>query len=746
MNQQGSNNDGDQVNKNSAKGEEPVTFDPMKANAGAVNPLDLLRDRLEGRWTLTISLALVVGIVAAFISFLLAPVYYRATGYLQGTSEHEIIIAEIAETESRTFDLFLMGQVELLKSGHVIRHAAESEKLEEVVKERGFYPFLNEIENGVIAVVPDSTQLIRVQFDDQDADVSALVTNAIMESYIELHGMDSGDSISRKEGYIRQFKKENRAAAESKRSQQQGLIRNSRYGTAELSPLISDHVTNMEILRTAEENIDETIMMLEESARAQGREISGKEIPDPKDAELNQFEPSLQALRGDLEKAVVLLDQMSTKLTEEHRLYKSQQGRINSLNSILENRVAEAKERWKVGPGQQQSFEKLVERKARIADQIAQKRDEIAEMNDLRDRFDGLQREISILDDDYSNLDDRLRELQYEQPAIKDSVQIVEWATPPLQSETDKTLQVSAAAFATGVLVVFGAFFLLGSIDQRAFAFRQLQSDKGVFQCLGVIPNTSPSSSDPEAVDSAMTCVHRLRNKIESIRHQKEDGYVLLVTSPFQGDGKTTIASLLGWSYSNAGYKTCMVDCDFIGRSLSHQFDKLDKHGIREALKKGKLGRLPLKLGDENLSILPIGIDDTVHPEHMQFNKIDPILTELRQGFEIIIIDTGPMSGSLESIPIASAVDGVILTLRKGRSRLPLRRCVQELHDLRASYLGVVLNYAEKADYRNFSTKSKSIDDLLKEDEAGIREKNPLMERIATDPSQTKSETTSSDP
>ena len=711
----------------------PGSLNGNPAEAPTVNPIDLVKDRLAGRWLFAIPIALVVGILAAAIAYYVAPVNYQATGHLKGTSRHEIIIKEISETGDggRSFDSFLSGAVELLKSRQVIQHAVESEDLEQLRNTRGYYPLLQQISSNIEAYIPKGTPLIRVQYSDADAASSAVVTNAVMRAYIDRHGMDAGDSINEKEGHIRQFKKENRTAAESKRALQQQLIRNSRYGTPNLDPLITRNVEEMELLRKSEEQVDTVIAKLEKDAREEGREITGKEIPDPTEIQLDKFDPSLKALRDDLEKAKITLGELAGKLTSEHRHYKSQETKIAALRDNLEKRVAETTVQWRQGPGQEQAFERLVETKARLADQIMQKREEIGQMNTLRERYDGLQREILELDTQYAELDGRLSSLSFEQPALEDKVQIVELAVAPESSNTDKRLQIAAVGFFGSFLMVFGLFFLLGSIDQRAFAIRQLQTDKGLFQCLGVVPNTSAKSSDPEAVEIGMTCIHRLRNRIESIRPQTEKGFVLLVSSPFQGDGKTTIATLLGWSYAEAGFKTCMVDCDFIGRSLSHQFDKLQEPGMKEAIKSGNLDDLILNLGEGNLNILPIGIDESVNPEHMPLTAVDSILNELREKFNIIIVDTGPLSGAIESIPIAGSVDGVILTLRKGRSRLPLRRCVQDLRDLGAPYLGVVLNYAEKADYRNFSSKSKSIDELLREEATGQRAKNPLTARVS---------------
>ena len=340
------------------------------------------------------------------------------------------------------------------------------------------------------------------------------------------------------------------------------------------------------------------------------------------------------------------------------------------------------------GPGKEQSYAKLEEKLQKLGEQITEKRAQIDEMNNLRDTYDDLQRSIDDLDEEYAVLDDRLTGIEFEEDALKDRISIAQLAEAPTTPASDKRAQIAIAVFAASIFGVFALFFLLGSVDQRAFAVRQLQSDKGLFQCLGVVPDTSPSSSDPEALEIAMGCVHRLRNKIESMRVKDEgNGFVMLISSPFQGDGKTTMATLLGWAAAEAGYRTCLVDCDFIGRSLSHQFGKLREPGLKEAIRNGRIGDEVIPLGNQSLNILPIGMDESVNAEHVPVDAIQDLLRELRTQYEMIIMDTGPLSGSIESTPIAGSVDGVLLTLRKGRSRLPLRRCVTELKDLGAPYM-----------------------------------------------------------
>ena len=703
--------------------------------SGVINPLELIRDRLEGRWVQVVVTSIITGAIAALLAWNLAPINYTAKGSLKGNSKNAVTVGEIEETgESRGFGTYLETQIVLLKSSDVVERSINSPEMKSLLDSRGRNMLISQIEGMLRATIYGGTELIIVQFSDGDASAATTITNSIMKSYIDLYGAESAERLNRTKQNIRGFKQENRAAAESNRQQQQALLRKSKYGIAEIGNFVTENANEMVALEEQKKLIREVLKKLTETAEKEGREITGEEIAEPKITELEAFDPNLKALKEDINRKKIEYDQLKSRLTAGHRQVRMVQSSIDSMEKNYELRKAESRQRWIEGPGKEQSYDKLQTRLAKLGVEITDKRAEIDEMNSMRDRYDELQRNIDDLDSEYAVLDDRLRGIEFEEDALEAQISISQLAVIPSAPDKDKRLPIVGVAFVGSVVVIFGLFFLLGSVDQRAFAMRQLQSDKSQFQCLGVVPDTGPSSDDPEALDIAMGCVHRLRNKIESMRggaSSNDRGFVMLISSPFQGDGKTTMATLLGWSYAESGHRTCLVDCDFIGRSLSHQFGKLHDPGLKEAVKSGSIENLTIPLGSKNLSILPIGTDEAFNAEHMPASAIRDLLDQLRGEFDMIIMDTGPLSGSIESTPIASSVDGVLLTLRKGRSRLPLRRCVQELRDLGAPYFGVVLNYADRSDYRHFSSTSKSIDDLLREESSGIRKRNPLTEKIA---------------
>ncbi len=211
---------------------------------------------------------------------------------------------------------------------------------------------------------------------------------------------------------------------------------------------------------------------------------------------------------------------------------------------------------------------------------------------------------------------------------------------------------------------------------------------------------------DKDSKDLASNCVHRVRTRIES-RRTPGDGYALMVSSPFQGDGKTTLAVALAWSYAESGYRTLLVDCDFIGQALSFQFGRLGVPGVREALQGEDPCQFVMDAGAPSLSILPVGRDRHFGASRVHPTGLRRLFRELRNRYDIIIVDTGPMTASIEALPVASSVDGVVLSLRRGRSRERLDECIADINSVGAEYLGVVLNYAERKDCLRYGSVSR---------------------------------------
>ena len=75
------------------------------------------------------------------------------------------------------------------------------------------------------------------------------------------------------------------------------------------------------------------------------------------------------------------------------------------------------------------------------------------------------------------------------------------------------------------------------------------------------------------------------------------------------------------------------------------------------------------------------------------------LIAEAKKHFEVILIDTGPLLGSIEATPTAASVDGVILTVARGQSKPMVDKALTHLQHIGARLAGVVFNRAQARDF-----------------------------------------------
>ena len=89
-------------------------------------------------------------------------------------------------------------------------------------------------------------------------------------------------------------------------------------------------------------------------------------------------------------------------------------------------------------------------------------------------------------------------------------------------------------------------------------------------------------------------------------------------------------------------------------------------------------------------------------------SRIAALLKDARRYFHVILVDSGPILGSLEAAVLASQVDGSILTISRGQDRTLVRNAMQRLRSLRTSTTGFVYNRAKSQDFQSSPYASSS--------------------------------------
>jgi len=174
---------------------------------------------------------------------------------------------------------------------------------------------------------------------------------------------------------------------------------------------------------------------------------------------------------------------------------------------------------------------------------------------------------------------------------------------------------------------------------------------------IGLISHTRPRSDWAEAFRVARTNIDSLRR---NTRLQ-----VLLVTSAYAGEGKTTSASNLAISFAAAGRKVLLIDADLRGPSL-HKIHGLDRmrglsHLLRDLM---PLYRVVQPSQIENLDVLTAGPEVPNPAELLSSPSLAALLDEARRCYDIILVDSSPLLAVADAKIIGATVDGIILTVR----------------------------------------------------------------------------------
>jgi Mrp family chromosome partitioning ATPase len=654
----------------------------------------------------------VLAVLFGLVGFMSAGPTYRSEATIRIAPRLTPVLAPIEETgQLPHYQSFLNTQVQYIRSRNVLEHAAKNESLRSLdwAQDRNL---VRALEQGLEVSSDRRSELIFVAFLARDPHVAQVACDAVVDAYDEIYGKAGGNETSQTLTRLRELK--------------HGLVEELRTVRADIQMILAKHQTTdlRELQSMNAERIDayerrlaaaQRAIAIADAGQSSAPEEGAEPTARPQLKDLEQINPRLAELRRKRDTARTAYEIAKETYRPQSRQYENAKSWLETVERLFEEEYERTLARWEDVGGQIVSDEGLSSyfsglTPARLKREIITLKRQLAEMRQENEQLIGdlqlladREYEAERLQTDLDAAMQRIQRLEVESESIATRISVVQEATWPHSVYSDGRRKRVAAGLAFGFCASFGMFFLLGTIDRRTYGAGQLNGTSAAKTppCLGVLPDLGRSLGSHETSDVASHCVHQIRNQIEVLRDPSH-GYVLAVSSPFQGDGKTSIVMALGWSYAAAGYRTLLVDCDLVGRALTRQINMLGRDGLKELLDRGSVDAVTYELSVDGLSALPVGMDAHIGPERLRRKELQSIFDALRERFDMIIVDTGPLLGSLESMPVSVAADSVVLSLRRGRSRTRLEEAVRRLHAAGAQCIGVILNCVGRAECNRY--------------------------------------------
>jgi capsular exopolysaccharide synthesis family protein len=251
-----------------------------------------------------------------------------------------------------------------------------------------------------------------------------------------------------------------------------------------------------------------------------------------------------------------------------------------------------------------------------------------------------------------------------------------------------------------GVLSAFLVDMVTPTIDHPDILTRTLGT--GVRQ-LGTIPlwkkDGSPDASLVTLKKDADGIVETYNLVAGSLLFtgESEQGRCFSITSAGPSEGSTFTAANLGTVMAQSGERVLLIDASGSWDSLSSSFSGISAdQGLSEVID-GSISweKAVLQPFKElaSLHVMPFGKglkrrSAVVH--HAQFKQL---VEQLREHFDVVLIDSPSFSSPSDQLAVAQAVEGVVLTVRSGiAQRSQVKYFTSKLADTGVPLFGIVYN------------------------------------------------------
>jgi len=274
------------------------------------------------------------------------------------------------------------------------------------------------------------------------------------------------------------------------------------------------------------------------------------------------------------------------------------------------------------------------------------------------------------------------------------AVRIITRAEPPeYPSKPNKNLNMAISVVA-GLFVGIGVAFLIEYLDTSVKTMADAETLLGL-PVLTVIPNkggpmplVQDSGRQPHAEGYRI-----LRAKLD-LKVQNGVGPSLTMLSGGPGEGKSTTIYNLAVVCAQAGQSVILVDCDLRRPTLHELLGVSNERGLSNYLRgEGEAAAFVQRTAIPKLQVLAAGNMPMSDIGVLAGDKIRHMLDDLKQRYDLVLIDAPPVLGISDGSIIAREVDYVILVIQHRRYpreiSLRAKRAIEEVH---GNCVGMVLN------------------------------------------------------
>jgi succinoglycan biosynthesis transport protein ExoP len=391
---------------------------------------------------------------------------------------------------------------------------------------------------------------------------------------------------------------------------------------------------------------------------------------------------------------VIALEQQAQQLQKE---LSAQPPTYVQANTIVPNPVSQSLEQQAAALRTQIAGD--AQQLTALQGQQQQNQSRVRQLPSVNQRLANLQRDASLANGVYSTLRQHYNDALIAKTLALSNVTVSEPANPEFAQVKPSWQLVLGIGLILGLLLGLSGVFVIDFFDNT------LKDENDVLRALPAplltnIPNLEASDRKSQARLPQLRAltIEAYLQLVTAIRFSSDRPLrTIAITSPAQGDGKTTVALSTAIAMAEMGPRVLLVDADMRRPALHDRLGVSNDRGLTNVV-----------IGDAtphdvivatryaNLDIMPAGATAPNPVKLIQSARFDEIVAGLLDTYQTIIFDTSALMPVIDAAALSAKTDGVVLVVSAGHTDAnAAQRAVQRLQfATTANLLGIVMNRA----------------------------------------------------
>jgi polysaccharide biosynthesis transport protein len=555
---------------------------------------------------------------------------------------------------------------------------------------------IDQLLDDTITVSPlGRSNVIDIEADTTNPDLSALIANAIAGSYIDHKTSSESHASSRLEAYfkdridgLRQAVQQSDQAVETYR-RENGLFRVVTGGnsnadmTAQTLGMLNAQVT---------------------AGAAGGGDAgtgSGSAGADTLSAALES--PLIQTLKEQQTQAARHLAELRSTYGPQYPRVRDAEAELEAIDGKISAEIGRAAQ------GARRRARAAEAHYAALQRRFEKTKSQMGVVNQKTIHLMALERDAAIngklLEDTLS----RAKQVMGQQDIRQPDADLISQAAPPLWPTYPPRMLILLLGMVVGALGGSMAALLREGADVSFRNAEQIEAATGL-PVMSLIPNLGATKSPTSAVlrdplslyGESLRRLYIMLAMSEAARSPK----TVLFCSAVPGEAKSVTVVSMCRLLANAGKRVLLIDCDWRSPSVHKLLQRPNTDGLEAILAdtsadpRDVIGRDP----HSGLDFITAGRWSPHRSHLLNAQRMGEILSALSEYYDLIVLDSPPVLVGAEVLPLASVVDKVVFLVRWGHTpRSAVMDAIRQLVEARADFAGLAFSRVDARRYRQYT-------------------------------------------